>query len=161
MNSNSATVRPLGDWRSSTVASVTTHDLPTALGWLRGEHVRARAELGLLNDPEAEEKAWLGERDELVQLLRDAGLVGAEPTEAELLEALTAAIAHTPAQIVLMAPGDAVGDLRQPNLPGTIDEYPCWRLPVADEEQRPLMLEDLLGDARMSRLAALLRKAVR
>lgn len=154
-------LRPLGDWRSSTVASVTTHDLPTALGWLRGEHVRARAELGLLDDPAAEDKAWRAERDELVQLLRDAGLVGAEPTEAELLEALTVAVAHTPAQIVLIAPGDAVGDLRQPNLPGTIDEYPSWRLPVADEQERPLMLEDLLDDARMSRLAALLRKAVR
>ena len=154
-------LRPLGDWRSSTVASVTTHDLPTALGWLRGEHVRARAGLGLLDDPEAEEKAWRAERDELVQLLRDAGLVGAEPTEAELLEALTVAVAHTPAQIVLMAPGDVVGDLRQPNLPGTIDEYPSWRLPVADAEERPLMLEDLLDDARMTRLAALLSKAVR
>jgi 4-alpha-glucanotransferase len=28
-------------------------------------------------------------------------------------------------------PADAVGDLRQPNLPGT-DEYPNWPLPLAE-----------------------------
>jgi 4-alpha-glucanotransferase len=60
-----------------------------------------------------------------------------------------------------MAPGDVVGDLRQPNMPGTVEEYPSWRLPVADTEERPLMLEDLLDDARMSRLAAAFRAAVR
>ena len=36
------------------MATVSTHDLPTASGFLRGEHVRVRAELGLLDDPDAE-----------------------------------------------------------------------------------------------------------
>src|SRR5207248_5827116 len=42
-------------WREAATASVTTHDLPTLAGWLRGEHVRVRAQLGLLDDPVAEE----------------------------------------------------------------------------------------------------------
>src|SRR5207248_10385102 len=33
-------------WPARAAASISTHDLPTALGFLRGEHVRARAELG-------------------------------------------------------------------------------------------------------------------
>jgi 4-alpha-glucanotransferase len=154
-------LRPLERWREQAAASVTTHDLPTALGWLRGEHVRVRAELDLLDDPAAEEKSWQRERRELVGLLHAAGLVGVEPTEAELLEALTLAVARTPSQVVLVAPGDVVGDLRQPNLPGTTEGYPNWRLPLADLDGRPLLLEDLLDDPRMQRLAALLRDAVR
>jgi 4-alpha-glucanotransferase len=49
-----------------------------------------------------------------------------------------------------------VGDLRQPNLPGTVDEYPNWRLPVADGSGRPVRLEELRSDPEVRRLAALL-----
>ena len=39
------------DWRRDVLASVTVHDLPPTAGYLRDEHVRIRAELGLLDDP--------------------------------------------------------------------------------------------------------------
>ena len=154
-------LRPLGEWRQEAAASVTTHDLPTALGWLRGEHVRVRAELGLLDDPAAEEKAWQRERQELVELLVGAGLVGPQASDEDLVEALHRAVAATPSRIVLVAPGDVIGDVRQPNLPGTTDEYPSWRLPLADSEQQPVMLEDVLSDDRLRRLAAHLTATVR
>ena len=70
-------------------------------------------------------------------------------------------LAATPSRIVLVAPGDVIGDVRQPNLPGTIDEYPSWRLPLADSDERPVVLEDVLDDARMRRLAAHLTATVR
>jgi len=123
--------------------------------------VRVRAELGLLDDAAAEEKSWRAERDELIELLRTSGLVGSDPTEEELLEALTAAVAATPSQVVLAAPGDVIGDLQQPNLPGTTDEYPNWRLPIADTPGNTLLLDDLLADPRVDRLAAVLAAAVR
>jgi 4-alpha-glucanotransferase len=154
-------LRPLADWRRGAAASVTTHDLPTALGWMRGEHVHVRAELGLLDDPAAEEKSWLAERDELLALLRSEGLVGDDPDDEELVLALHAAVASTPSQVVLAAPGDALGDLRQPNMPGTTDTYPSWRLPVADSAGREVLLDDLLDDDRMRRLADVLRERVR
>jgi 4-alpha-glucanotransferase len=154
-------LRPLADWREQAAASITTHDLPTALGWLRGEHVRVRAGLGLLDDPAAEEKAWRREREELLEMLRAAGLVGADPTDDELVEAMHHAVAATPSALVLVAPGDVIGDLRAPNLPGTTDEYPSWRLPLADTDGRPVALEDVLDDVRLRRLAAHLSRVVR
>jgi 4-alpha-glucanotransferase len=154
-------LRPLDEWRAGAAASVTTHDLPTALGWLRGEHVRVRAELGLLNDPATEEKKWLRERDELVALLRANDLLDDDSDDDALVLALHAAVAMTPSRLVLAGPADAVGDLRQPNLPGTVDEYPSWRLPVADRDGRLLLLEQLLDDPRLHRLAAMLRERVR
>jgi 4-alpha-glucanotransferase len=61
---------------------------------------------------------------------------------------------------VLAAFGDAVGDLRQPNLPGTVDEYPNWRLPVADADGTPLQLEDLLAHPGVRRLTTVLAEGV-
>jgi 4-alpha-glucanotransferase len=67
-----------------------------------------------------------------------------------------AVLTSSPCRLVLAAFGDAVGDLRQPNLPGTVDEYPNWRLPVADGSGRPLGLEQLLDAEGVRRLATLL-----
>ena len=55
-------------WREYCLSSVTTHDLPPTAGYLAGEHVRIRQELGLLTRPaeeeladdRAEQAAWLG-----------------------------------------------------------------------------------------------------
>jgi 4-alpha-glucanotransferase len=147
-------------WRALAAASVTTHDLPTAAGFLAEEHVRVRAELGQLAVPVDEERARVGaERAALVAMLERTGLLAA--CDGDVVLALHAAVAASPARVVLAALGDAVGDLRQPNLPGTIDEYPNWRLPVADGTGRVLRLEELLAHPGVARLAALLRERVR
>ncbi|MEI6251349.1 MAG: 4-alpha-glucanotransferase, partial [Mycobacteriaceae bacterium] len=44
-------------WRELCLSSVTTHDLPPTPGYLDGEHVRLRGELGLLTRPAEEELA--------------------------------------------------------------------------------------------------------
>jgi 4-alpha-glucanotransferase len=153
---------PPAQWREAAVASTTTHDLPTVLGWLRGEHVRLRAEQGLLDDPAADEASWREERRELLDHLVAAGALDrADAPEDELVRALHRYLTQTPSRYVLAAPADAVGDLRQPNLPGTVDSYPTWRLPVADDSGRSVLLEDLLGDPRVERLAADLAEGVR
>jgi 4-alpha-glucanotransferase len=146
--------RPLKTWREPVMASVTTHDLPTALGWLRGAHVDVRSDLGLLDDPDRERKTWQRDREELIGWLVDEGLVDAGAGEPDLLRAMHLALSKAPSRLVMAALGDAVGDLRQPNLPGTTDAYPNWRLPVADTDGRPLLLEELLADERVQRLAA-------
>lgn len=152
---------PPEGWREEAAASVTTHDLPTALGWLRGEHVKVRESLGLLDDAAGERESWLRERAELVALLVEHGLADHEAGEDELVLALHAFLGATRCQVLLAAPADAVGDLRQPNLPGTTDEYPNWRLPIAGADGNPMLLDELLADPRTSRLAAVLDAAVR
>ncbi|MGZ6793666.1 MAG: 4-alpha-glucanotransferase, partial [Mycobacteriales bacterium] len=47
---------PPATWRRDALASVTTHDLPTAAGWLADEHVRVRAELGQLGHSVEQER---------------------------------------------------------------------------------------------------------
>ena len=135
---------PPDRWPDRAVATISTHDLPTAPGFLRGEHVRARAELGLLDDVAAEQDTADRERRELVELLRAEGLLtGADPGEDQILVAMHALLARSRSRLVLVSPYDVVGEERQPNLPGTVDEYPNWRLPL------PLGLEELRADPRV------------
>ena len=146
-------------WRTATLATVTTHDLPTAAGFLAEEHVRVRHELGQLGVPLEQEQARARqERAALMAVLERTGLlaqVGGDP-----VLAMHAALAASPSRLVLAAYGDAVGDLRQPNLPGTVDQYPNWRLPVADGSGHPLGLEQLLAHPGVRRLTALLAEGV-
>ena len=146
-------------WREATLATVTTHDLPTAAGFLAEEQVRVRAELGQLGVPVEEERATVrAQRAALLEMLESAGLL--EQCDGDVPLAMHAALVAAPSRLVLAALGDAVGDLRQPNLPGTVDEYPNWRLPVADGSGRPLGLEELLAHPGVRRLAALLGEGV-
>ena len=145
-------------WPQRAAASISTHDLPTAVGFLRGEHVRVRAALGLLNDEAAEWAQAAVDRTELVSLLRAEGLLdaaGAQGTETEdeIVVAMHALLARTPCRVLLASPYDVVGEIRQPNLPGTIDEYPNWRLPL------PVTLEGLQRDPKVGRVVAALSTA--
>jgi 4-alpha-glucanotransferase len=137
-------------WPQQAAASISTHDLPTALGFLRGEHVRVRAALGLLRDEAAEWAQWRAQRAELLSLLRDEGLLHTE-NEDEIVLAMHALLGRTPCQLLLVSPYDVVGEIRQPNLPGTVKEYPDWRLPL------PVTLEQLQQDPRVERVVAALR----
>ena len=150
---------PPREWRAATLATVTTHDLPTAAGFLAEEQVRVRDELGQLGVPVEEELATVRrQRAALLDLLEHEGLL--EQCDGDVPLAMHAALVAAPSLLVLAAFGDAVGDLRQPNLPGTVDEYPNWRLPVADGDGRPLGLEELLDHPGVRRLTSLLGQGV-
>jgi 4-alpha-glucanotransferase len=150
---------PPADWPSRAAASLSTHDLPTAAGFLRGEHVRARADLGLLDDVPGEQATAERERAEWLTLLRSEGLLpdaqdGApEPDEEAIIAAMHRLLASTPSRLKLISPYDVIAETRQPNLPGTVDEYPNWRLPL------PMTLEQLKEDPRVADITAAFRAA--
>jgi 4-alpha-glucanotransferase len=64
--------------------------------------------------------------------------------------ALHRLLAATPCRLVAVAPYDVIGEDRQPNLPGTVDEYPNWRIPL------PLTLEELWNDPRLREVVKIL-----
>ena len=148
---------PPEQWRPLALATATTHDLPTVAGFLAEEHVRVRHELEQLGLPlEQEQVRVREERAQLLAMLTETGLL--EASGGDVVLAAHAALAASPCRLVLAAFGDAVGDVRQPNLPGTVDAYPNWRLPVADGAGRPLSLEELLRSEGVRRLTHVLRE---
>ncbi|RPF27739.1 4-alpha-glucanotransferase [Georgenia muralis] len=150
-----------GDYRDLVLATVDTHDLPPVAGYLAEEHVDLRERLGLLTTPVDEVRAEARlERERMVARLREHELVGADPTERELVEALHAYVVRTPAVLVGVSLTDAVGERRAQNQPGTDTEYPNWKVPLADGAERVVMVEDLPGSARLLSLVAAVRAAM-
>nr|WP_253182089.1 4-alpha-glucanotransferase [Cellulosimicrobium cellulans] len=146
---------PPEDYRPLTLATVTTHDLPPTAGYLAGEHVELRERLGVLNEPVAEvRRKAREERDAMVAFLAERGLVGDDPSERELVEALHRVIRRTPAALLGVSLADAVGERRSQNQPGTDTEYPNWKVPLGDASGNVVMLEDLFDSARLRSLAA-------
>jgi 4-alpha-glucanotransferase len=136
---------PPPKWRELCLATVGTHDMPPIEGYLGGDHIELRERLGLLTRPASEEYAEL-ERSlrEWRDLLASLGL---DP--ADMTAALHAFLARTPSRLVGVSLADAVGERRTQNQPGTTDEYPNWRVPLADSDGRPVLLDDLPSSRRL------------
>jgi 4-alpha-glucanotransferase len=132
-------------WRELCLATVTTHDLPPTAGYLAGEHIRIRAELGLLTrSVEEEREVDEAERASWLDLVRERGLLDRDAGELETVLALHRLLSRTPCRLIGVALPDAVGDRRAMNQPGTSEEYPNWRLPLSDGSGRPVLLEELV-----------------
>ncbi|MFI5871758.1 4-alpha-glucanotransferase [Streptomyces sp. NPDC051445] len=158
--------RPLSPdrWRADCLATATTHDLPSTAARLTGEHVELRDRLGLLTRPVEEERAeaandaaeWLGLLTRLGLLAGTGGGSDRSSEEAEV-QAVHGFLLRTPARMLGVWLPDGVGDRRPQNLPGTWDQYPNWRLPIADAEGRPVTLEELAASPRLRALMDVLR----
>jgi len=144
-------------YRHLTMASVGTHDLPPTAGYLAGEHVDLRESLDLLIEPVEVVRAQAQEeRDKFVRALRSRGLVGENPSEREIVEAMHKYLRLTPAALLGVQLVDAVGERRAQNQPGTDQEYPNWRVPLADASGKPILIEDLSDSQRLLSLIAAL-----
>ncbi|MFG3657464.1 4-alpha-glucanotransferase [Streptomyces sp. NPDC047706] len=155
---------PPDSWRADCLATATTHDLPPTAARLTGEHVELRDRLGLLaGSLDAERAAAAADTGEWLALLTRLGLLrgtgggrGAGEEEAEV-QAVHRYLLRTPARMIGVWLPDGVGDRRPQNLPGTWDEYPNWRLPIADAAGRAVTLEQLASSARLRSLMEVLR----
>jgi 4-alpha-glucanotransferase len=150
---------PAEQWRRDCLASVTTHDLPPTTGYLAGDQVRLRDELSLLTRPFEEERA----ADDAAKATWLDGLIGAGLLDRQdagdphaVVIALHRFLARTPSRLRCAALTDLVGERRTQNQPGTRDEYPNWRVPLADAAGRPILLDEIIArDLGADVLAAL------
>jgi 4-alpha-glucanotransferase len=142
---------PAAEYPRNALATVSTHDLPTAAGFLTGEQVRVRAELGqLAGSVEDEQKNADADRAQLLLALRAEGLLSATATDDEIVVAMHEFLARTPCRFVTASLYDVLMEKNQPNLPGTTDEYPNWRMPLRST------LEQIGADPRIGRTAEIL-----
>ncbi|KQX65770.1 4-alpha-glucanotransferase [Angustibacter sp. Root456] len=145
-------------WRELCLATVTTHDLPPTAGYLAGVHVDLREKLGLLTRPVEEEREIdEAERASVLSMLVERGLMSEGASERETVEALHRFLTWTPARLIGVSLADAVGDRRTINQPGTDEEYPNWRVPLADGSGTPVLLDDLPRARRARALARAVR----
>ena len=120
---------------SLSVATVNTHDLPTLCGFWADQDISERVKLNLLGDDnniENVKRERARDRLELMRLVSDGDFnEGENPPEKmtpELAAKLHAFLMKTRCGLVLISMHDLIGELKQPNLPGTVEEYPCWKM---------------------------------
>ncbi|HQZ85900.1 MAG TPA: 4-alpha-glucanotransferase [Actinomycetota bacterium] len=148
-------IKPVEQWRGSTMVSVTVHDLPPTAAYLAGAHVDLRDDLGLLARPyELEWSEYQQEIHAWRAHLEQRGLLRPGARIPEMVVALHRLVASSPCRLIAIALPDAVGDLQSQNQPGTDQEYPNWRLPLSDSEGHAVLLEDLMKSEYLRRLVA-------
>ncbi|MFY0730682.1 4-alpha-glucanotransferase [Pseudomonas sp. NFX15] len=131
--------KPILDWPDNALATTSTHDLPTLIGWWHGRDIDWNARLGLVDA--SGEIEWRQHREREREGLRralsqDPQNFREESHEADqVLDASVRFLGHTRAPLVLLPLEDALGVEQQANLPGTIDTHPNWsrRLPGYSE----------------------------
>lgn len=119
-------------WDRAAMAMTSTHDLPTAAGWWTGSDIALRAAHGVLGrdhrreDVEQERDA---DRGSLWRAFSAAQIVSVPPPrEPEpFVDAALRFVAATGSELCLLPLEDVLGEVDQPNLPGTTDEHPNWR----------------------------------
>jgi 4-alpha-glucanotransferase len=147
--------KPAEQWREWSLASVTTHDFPPTAGYLAGDQVRLQHQLGILEgDLETELAAARQEVDRWLEEVGRRGLLFEGADVDDVVRALHGYLTLTPARLLCVALTDAVGDRRTQNQPGTTDEYPNWRVPLAGPDGVPLPLEKVFTSGRARALAA-------
>jgi 4-alpha-glucanotransferase len=146
---------PAEDYRWLALSTITTHDLPPTAGYLAEEHVDLRDRLGLLAEPiEKVRGDARTERERMLGALHDRGLLPPDASERQVVEALHRYIVRTPSVLLGVSLADAVGERRTQNQPGTDQEYPNWKVPLADGAENAVLVEDLAGNARLTSLVA-------
>lgn len=150
-------------WRTNALASVNTHDLPPAAGYLAYEQVKIREQLQLLTMPAEEFRASaVREHNAMLQMLIERGFLESSMVEDEsahiqqIVEALYRVLKAAPSRLLAASIVDAVGETRAQNQPGTNNEYPNWRIPLADADGKVVPLEQLYDNARLKSLAAIM-----
>ncbi len=124
------------------LAAVTTHDLPTVAGIWTGSDVEDQRSIGMSPNVAGE----AGVRDRLRQA---TGLADEAPVD-HVVVAAYEALAAAPSRVLLATLEDAAGVARRTNMPGTVDEWPNWSIPL------PLSLEQLVEDGQAERIAGAL-----
>ncbi len=140
------------DYPRLALTTPTTHDLPTILGFWKGEDLETRSDLGLLppgqESLEEARNARAADRRLILAALEDQGICPAGLDDSGLIDdaqamALVAAIhrflARSPAGLMAVNLDDVILATGQLNLPGTVDEHPNWR------RRQDVGVEDLAG----------------
>ncbi|WP_454018561.1 4-alpha-glucanotransferase [Azospirillum sp. Marseille-Q6669] len=126
------------EYPAGAMVTVTTHDLATFKGFWTNRDLDWRAKLDLYPDEAARNKdIWDRGVDRwwMLQALEREGLrpvrypnnEGSQPFSRELMEAVHRYLARSPGRIAMVQIEDALGEVEQPNLPGTVDQHPNWR----------------------------------
>lgn len=111
---------PPDEYPMTTMAAITTHDLPTIAGLWSGSDMGARRRIGLAADAKSYGKIRQ-------RLIAATGLSRADSTD-EAIRRAYKALSRAPSAVLVANLDDALAVVERPNMPGTLDQWPNWSL---------------------------------
>jgi 4-alpha-glucanotransferase len=135
---------PPSDWPAQALGAISTHDLPTVAGVAGGADLAAQHRLDL--EPDIEAAAELHDK-----LMSRTGSDEDTPAP-EVVARVYADLGTAPCLLLAASLDDALALDERPNMPGTTDEWPNWRLAL------PVTLEEIEQMALPRRVAASLSR---
>jgi 4-alpha-glucanotransferase len=138
---------PPAQYPELSLASISTHDLPTIAGTWSGADFEEQRRLGLQASEE-------GIKQNRRRLQKIAG-VSKSAAVADVIVKAHEALAQARSSVILASLDDALGVEQRPNLPGTMpDQRPNWSIPL------PKKLEEIQTDPGVLKIADVLRRGV-
>lgn len=118
------------DYPGSAMSVLTTHDLPTFIGWWRGLDIDLRQTLAVFDPKTAENERQAREADkkQFAKALVEQKLLPSDSIlETPPLTAAVRYLARTKCALTALQIEDASSELNQPNMPGMDAYLPNWR----------------------------------
>lgn len=142
------------------ICAANTHDLPTIWGFWYLKDIELRHSLGMFNTEEDYKRAILDrQRDKsfLVDALKRADLLPMDFTmpqdlDEDIILSIYGFIAKSKSLLMSVSLDDIMGTMNQQNMPGTVDEYPCW------VQKTPKKIETLFDDDFFEKTCNILSK---
>lgn len=142
--------RPPSAYPRQSIASASTHDLPTLSGFWQAGDLTLGEKLGMYRGSvlQSLQQQRVTQKQALLDALKQAGAMSAPGTELANEQSLTPALnlamhrflAQTGSALLGLQPEDWLGMTSPVNVPGTVNEYPNWRRKLS------VTLEEMFDD---------------
>lgn len=148
--------RSPSDYRPNTLSSVGTHDTPTLRGYWQGKDNDDRLMAGQFDQVTRDEMDRRRGHDRWCLQKISGHWQDSEDRTLSFAQnlAIHRSLASGSAALVAVQLDDVLEVDAQPNMPGTVTEYPNWRLKM------PLPIDELSKDPRLTEFAAMLSNDV-
>ena len=148
---------PAAQFPRDALAAASTHDLATLAGFWTGSDLAAQVAIGVQPNVQGmkavrrdfAQRAGYPDVPDLGEAPVEGQIV---PSVDELVAGVYRELATAPCRIVTATLDDAIAVEERPNMPGTVDQWPNWRIAL------PVPLEEILEDPRVATVAEILAK---
>jgi len=139
--------KPPAQYPELSLASISTHDLPTIAGVWSGADLEEQKRIGLKTSEEGLEQNR--------KRLEKAAAIAKSAAVSDVVIKAHQALAEARSAVILASFEDALAVEQRPNLPGTTsDQRPNWSIPL------PNKLEEIESDPDVLKIANILRRGV-
>lgn len=140
------------------LCTVTTHDLPTIKGFWQGIDINLRKDLSFFkNDQDYQLLLRERQRDKelLLKVISHLGIIDFDlqrEIDLSLIHAIYEFLAKSKSMLLAVNLDDLMETTNQQNMPGTVEEYPCWK------QKTPKFIEEFFREKTLTQISEIFKR---